>query len=64
LLEENVCEPGASSYNQIINHSASSELLRKEKHVKHLLNLAWDPELFDKKPVELEKSGWSSSENS
>jgi hypothetical protein len=43
LLEENICEPRASSYNQIINHVASSELLRKEKHVKHLLNLAWDP---------------------
>jgi hypothetical protein len=28
-------------------------LLRKEKHVKHPLNLAWDPELFYKKPVEL-----------
>jgi hypothetical protein len=64
LLEENICEIGASSYNQIINRADSSELLRKEKRVKHLLNLAWDPELFDKKPVELEKSVWSSSENS
>jgi len=42
------------SYNQI-NHAASSELLRKEKRVKHLLNLAWDPELFNNKPEELEK---------
>jgi intein-encoded DNA endonuclease-like protein len=45
------------SHNQIINHATSLKLLRKEKHVKHLLNLAWDPELFNKKPEELEKIG-------
>ena len=54
MLEENICEPGASIL-QPNKLRCQLGVAEERKHVKHLLNLAWDPELFDKKPVELEK---------